>query len=443
MKKTSLKKCARVLSTMLGGVLTLSVSAYSVVNAQRSTIDSALKTSSWKIETATGDDDNLYTFDAKKGKSVNIDGKEVDVDCSTLKGLFAYEKDVSMRLAAEGAVLLKNDGDTLPLNTAEKKNVTLLGSRSYTVMGEEMVWGMKRVSASGTRYGGNMGSVAPVELAVDIATSLTNKGFKVNEAVKAAYEEYLSEKKNQVDPVFSANYQLNESNPTDIGLDRYKDSFGDTAIVTIGRPWKESGYYLPGEKGKADPSEFDADKDVLGLSKDEIATLAYAKANFKNVVVLINSVSMDIPELGDYADSILWVGLPGVYGFEGISRVLDGTLSPSGKLATTYAAKASNAIAMVNQQYEFQSGNGIEVSKGLGNLYYVPEMESIYTGYKYYESRYYDTVVNERNARDGIGATNASNWNYNNEVTDFPTPIFPRRSIPSISIGTHRRLRQR
>lgn len=413
------KKTTSVLACILAGAMMISISGYSVANANRGTLDGALGTSSWKISTDTsGNDDNLYPFKPLNTTVVGIDGTSISVDTSNLAGLFAYEKDVSMRAAAEGAVLLKNNG-VLPLTDAASKNVTLLGSRSYSVIAQVERWGMIAYDAKGFQYGGLMGSVAPANLAVDFTDSLREQGFTVNETVERAYEAWIADETHLPDIVFdTSGYSVNESTPADIGLDSMKSSFGDTAIVTIGRPARENGTYLAGAEGKADPSEFAADKDVLGLSNNELATLQYAKDNFKNVVVVINAVVMDIPELEDYADAILWVGMPGVYGLGGIARLLDGTLSPSGKLSDTYAAQASNSIAMVNQQYSFESANGVEIDNSLyNNEYYAPEVESIYTGYKYYETRYYDTVVNQFNARAGVGTTgSASNWNHNQEV---------------------------
>lgn len=419
MKRAGLKKASKVMISAFAGLLAISSSTYSVANMQRSTLDANFGTSSYRVVTdADASDDNLYGLTAKQGTVTNIDGVETNVDCSTLEGLFAYEKDVAMRQAAESAVLLKNAAGTLPLTGDRMQNITLLGSRSYSIMGEIEQWGMLRKSISGTRFGGNMGSVAPAELCVSIADALENKGFSVNKKVQSAYEDYLADAANQVDIEFSSTYSPNESNPEDIGLDSMKDTFGDTAIVTIGRPASESRYFIAGDAGKTNLDEYDSDKDVLGLSKDELATLAYARENFEKVIVLINAVQMDLPELDEYADSIMWVGIPGAYGFEGIARVLDGTLSPSGSLTDTFAARSSNSIAMVNQQYSFQSGNGITIDNDVyTNEFYAPEVESIYTGYKYYESRYYDSVINARNARDGIGATNgADTWNYKNEV---------------------------
>ena len=419
MKNNRGKKAARVLASLFAGTLTISSSAYAVVNVQRSVIDANLGISSYKVVTDTdASDDNLYGITAKQGKFVNVDGVETDVDATTLEGLFTYEKDVAVKQAAESAVLLKNENNALPLNGEAKENVTLLGSRSYAVVGEVEMWGMTMPTITGTRFGGNMGSVAPADLCESITDALKTRGFTVNQTVADAYASYLENEENQVDIEFSQTYSPNESNPTDVGLDSLKDSFGNVAIVTVGRPASESKYYVAGEEGKANPDEYEEGTDVLGLSKDELATLQYARDNFEKVIVLINAVSMDVPELDQYADAIMWVGLPGAYGFEGIAAVLDGTVSPSGALTDTYAAKASNSIAMVNQEYSFQSGNGVTIdNETYTNEFYEPEAESIYTGYKYYESRYYDSVLDARNARDMVGATNgADTWNYNNEV---------------------------
>ena len=50
--------------------------------------------------------------------------------------------------------------------------------------------------------------------------------------------------------------------------------------------------------------------------------------------------------------------------------------------------------------------------------HYVVQAEGIYTGYKYYESRYYDSVVGQGNASSPVGAYESKgNWNYADEVT--------------------------
>ena len=47
----------------------------------------------------------------------------------------------------------------------------------------------------------------------------------------------------------------------------------------------------------------------------------------------------------------------------------------------------------------------------------IVEAENIYIGYKYYETRYFDTVMNQGNAASTVGSSTGSAWNYDDEVT--------------------------
>ncbi|MCM1441830.1 MAG: fibronectin type III-like domain-contianing protein, partial [Roseburia sp.] len=48
---------------------------------------------------------------------------------------------------------------------------------------------------------------------------------------------------------------------------------------------------------------------------------------------------------------------------------------------------------------------------------YIVEAEGIYVGYKYFETRYYDSIMNPSyNAGSGKGATQSGSWDYNKEV---------------------------
>ena len=128
MKNAGKTKATRAFASLFAGILAVSSSTYAVVNAQRSVIDANLGISSYKVVTDTdASDDNLYGITAKQGTILNVDGMETEIDCTTLEGLFAYEKDVAVRQAAESAVLLKNAEDILPLD----RKSTRLNSSHY------------------------------------------------------------------------------------------------------------------------------------------------------------------------------------------------------------------------------------------------------------------------------------------------------------------------
>lgn len=148
-----------------------------------------------------------------------------------------------------------------------------------------------------------------------------------------------------------------------------------------------------------------------------------AKKNFDKVIVLINSDNpMEIEELKEDKDidSILWIGEPGTVGLKGVASVLTGEVSPSGHLPDTYAVSSVPSPAMANfGSYTFT--NATEKNFGASNYSgsnYVVESEGIYTGYKYYETRYEDTVLKQGNADSEAGASGDNgSWNYDQEVS--------------------------
>ena len=393
-------------------------SATGIVNTWRSSIDFALGTSS----TVTTSDDKFKPI------------------YETTDALVAAHKDLGERVSEEGSVLLKNNQSSLPL---KQKKVTLFG------MGSQYPF-----------LGGVMGSTVTGEDQVDLVTALSAKGFDVNPTMTSIYTAFgeiqTGEKQTWTGtaPVygyrpaeFSTPYEPSEpaiSSYTTDGKAKsdYQDSFkeyNDAAIVVISRPGSEGSDYYPGQEG-IDTKKYETNS-ALSLSKNEKELLQLAKDNFERVIVLVNSGSaMEIEELktDDQVDSILYIGFPGAYGMNGVADVLSGEANPSGHLADTYAV--DNAMAPAAQNFgrrELKDLSAITAPNSrMGNLqatsplgsfggepamaanYYLIEAEGIYTGYKYYESRYYDSVLGQGNASSSKGASNgAASWEYDKEVS--------------------------
>ena len=190
-------------------------------------------------------------------------------------------------------------------------------------------------------------------------------------------------------------------------------------IVTIARAASENGSYNPGTAG-VDPTQSLNQTDPLGLSDDERdlinAAVTAKAANGGKVIVLLNNASaMEVQEIEDNVgvDAILQVGLPGGYGFYGVADILSGAVSPSGHLTDTYAVKNANSPAAQNfGDLQWTNANpDIKMNDA------IVEAENIYIGYKYYETRYFDTVMNQGNASSTVGSSTGSAWNYDDEVT--------------------------
>lgn len=247
-------------------------------------------------------------------------------------------------------------------------------------------------------------------------------GFHVNPALQPIYDTLtasgaaFASSSNETPGTLT---HMNEPSRTDLAAQNadYTSSFaqyGDAAIVTIGRASSESTDYLPGKVqagyGITEPLQLTAgEKDIIKLAKE----------NFSKVIVLLNTNSaMEVKELKDDndIDAILWIGHLGNYGSLGLADVLCGRVSPSGGLYDIYATQNLSAPAMMNMgTYAFANAGTLDVTNSNN---YLMEVEGIYVGYRYYETRYFDTVYAQGNADSNVGAyASQGGWNYNDEVT--------------------------
>lgn len=398
----------RGLTTLTASLLTVSVAAGPVVDSYRTDIDKFLGTKSSAMVTDSTDED-LYTYKS---------------DYSSTTELLDSIEDLGERMSEEGTVLLKNENNALPLTKDETQKLSLLGFSSYyPVQGGDM----------GSSLNENKGTDADT---VDFVEALDAKGFKINEDLQKLYKSLESEFKTEVnmwgnimeyyhitapatDGVFSSKEPSQEK--MDSVDSEWKKSMDDynVMLVTIGRSSTENGTYLPGVDG-VDASQDLNQTDPLGLSDDERDLINAAVEEKENnggkvIVMLNNANAMEIDEIknNDGVDAIMEVGLPGGYGFYGVADILSGEANPSGHLTDTYAVTNANSPAAQNfGNYEWTNAdpavniNAEEV-----------EAEGIYTGYKYYETRYADTIFGQGNADATVGSSTGKAWDYDDEVS--------------------------
>ena len=407
-KKKSGRRVWRGVTTATASLLALSVCASTVVDGFRTDIDKFLGTKSTKLVTENSDGTDLYTFKSDYTSTTEL-----------LHGI----QDVGERMSEEGSVLLKNNG-ALPLTKDETQKITLLGFSSYyPVQGGDM----------GSSLVENTGTDADT---VDMVAAFKAKGFGLNQTVADMYEALQPTFKSEVQSwggtieynhitAPSTTGVFSSKEPSQAALDgqnaAWKDSMNDNnvMIVTIARSASENGSYNPGTAG-VDPTQNLNQTDPLGLSDDERdlinAAVTAKAANGGKVIVLLNNASaMEVQEIedNDGVDAILQVGLPGGYGFYGVADILSGAVSPSGHLTDTYAVKNANSPAAQNfGDLQWTNANpDIKMNDA------IVEAENIYIGYKYYETRYFDTVMNQGNASSTVGSSTGSAWNYDDEVT--------------------------
>ena len=404
----SRKNIWRGMTTLTASLLTVSVAAGPVVDSYRTDIDKFLGTKSSAMVTDSTDED-LYTYKS---------------DYSSTTELLESIEDLGERMSEEGTVLLKNENNALPLSKDETQKLSLLGFSSYyPIQGGDM----------GSSLTENEGTDADT---VDFVEALAAKGFSINEDLQNLYKSLESEFKTEVnmwgniveyyhitapatDGVFASEEPSQET--MDSVDSQWKESMDDynVMLVTIGRSSTENGTYLPGVDG-VDASQDLNQTDPLGLSDDERdlinAAVEAKESNGGKVIVMLNNANaMEIDEIknNDGVDAILEVGLPGGYGFYGVADILSGEANPSGHLTDTYAVTNANSPAAQN----FGNYEWINADPTVNINAEEVEAEGIYTGYKYYETRYADTVLGQGNADATVGSSTGKAWDYDNEVS--------------------------
>ena len=293
----------------------------------------------------------------------------------------------------EGIVLLKNEGNILPL--AAGSQVSLVG-----------------LTALDPVYGGTGSGAVDASDAPNYVDVLTGVGYEVvDQPLLTFYAE--TDKRTSTDmmePKWSKVKREAKTEDDEMTLGN-----GEHVIYVIGRVGGEGDDMTKEIEGAWTGEDEDLAPDYLTLNENERDTLMglaemKADGDVASITVIINSANpisvgfLNDPEYG--VDAALWVGSVGQTGLWAVGDVLTGAINPSGSLPDTWWV--DNQLNPV--QNNFGSYTYADAAKyNLGNRYdqYVVYQEGIYLGYKYTETRYEDVV---------LGTPNAGNYVYNNVV---------------------------
>ena len=275
---------------------------------------------------------------------------------------------VTREAAAEGMILLKNDGKTLPL-AADVRDIAVFGNTSYQFI------------AGGTGSG-------DVEEAysVSLEEGLTGAGFILDKGLKQHYLDYIRaeeakidwKKYNHVTPPRIVECTLDE------GLIRRKAEETDMAMITIGR---NAGEYS--DRKVKDDFELCADEREM-LEK---VTRIFHQEGKKVVVILNIGGVIETASWKDRPDAILLAWQGGQEGGNSVADILSGKVNPSGKLPMTFPVRYEDAASSENFPLigdeealdiyrEFYTG-----PKGTDrpNIDFTRYEEGIYVGYRYFD----------------------------------------------------------
>ena len=334
--------------------------------------------------------------------------------------LVAYEKQLCHDIEAEGAALLVNKDNTLPLAAGTK--FTPFSQSSYNLL-----------------YGGTGSGQVSAEDAISLKDAFESV-FGAGTVNPDQWNFYANCGYSRVNADTTggnqSQYRINEV-PWDKYTDAAKNSwsgYGDVALVVLARSGGE-GADLP--SANSELTSYMTDGNYLRLCKEEVEmfeNLEQLKSEgvFKKIVVLLNSSNaLQLDFVDSYGiDAVLWIGDVGMTGILGVADILAGNVNPSGRIVDTFLKDNLSAPAMQNfGAYKYTNGAdyGVETAQnntdpGIGkcNQDYVVYQEGIYVGYRYYETRYEDYVLSQGNAGDyDYDADVAFPFGYGLSYTDF------------------------
>ncbi len=340
---------------------------------------------------------NVYTV-TLNSFFTNLDSADTDVETTQDDW-----NNVAEEIESEGAVLLKNENNTLPLTDVDKVN--LLGYRSYTHV-----------------FNGTGSGATDASSAVTLTDALADVGITANPALldQGVYTFSLSSE-TEGEGLFArfmgAGYDLTTEPALseftgDCSFDSLKE-YSDVAIITLGRVGGEGS-----DLTSADPAQMDGAETYLALSDSEKELLQTARDTFGTVIVLVNSGNpIELGCLEDYnIDAALWIGDVGSRGMNAVAKILTGDVNPSGHLTDTYAYVATSAPSYANfGDFTFSNYDNA----------YVNYIEDIYVGYKWYETAdeegYFDGESNQYG--DGYDAVVQFPFGYGLSYTTFDQAI--------------------
>lgn len=361
---------------------------------------------------------NPYSVETTKVDGVVEDTRyfKSDYEFSDSEGNVSYDHDamrahsleVARDVATDGSVLLWNNG-ALPLGAGA--NISFFGGDSVKYL----------------HHGGGSGYVAiTTDKTLKSVCESEEYGMHVNPTVWNAYlsanysrggSSGIGSDKNYVD------YKINEVawNRIESAAKSSVKSYRN-AVMVIARTGSENG----DTDFKAYASDACFDDNYMDLAKNEADTLKGLidlrnQGALDKVILLINSAgAMQFKNIKNYdIDACLWVGMGGLASPEQIAALLSGKANPYGRLTDTYVYDNDSAPATVNfGDFTFAKYDGVPPTTAYSHSNkYVVYQEGIYVGYRYYETRYEDCVMNKGSAASASGVKAGSGvWNYSDEV---------------------------
>ena len=280
----------------------------------------------------------------RKSAKYTTNGSEVDIARASAYAL-------SAELCEEGFVLLKNDNGLLPL--AEKK-INVFGDDAYRPL-------------PGTDSGET----------VSLLEALADHEIETNRDLTGMYQKLLAEPENLIGKLKSrltallSREEQEDWHMPDASVIRNAKGFSSQAMLVLSA--------LPKDSRTPSPTGIPVMEDG-SLQRKLLDSVC---KEFDHVILAIASGgAVEAGFLSEYdsIDAVLWIGAPGPRGFSVLAGILAGEINPSGRTTDTWPSSFSSNPAVAGSELSYYANINGQYALHFG--------EGIYTGYRYYETRF-------------------------------------------------------
>lgn len=279
----------------------------------------------------------------------------------------ARNAELSMNLATQGMVLLENENQVLPMQ--DSGNIALFGGGAYATI----------------KGGTGSGDVNQREV-ISVWDGMKRAGYSITTEdwlndYKVAYDEA-----NASGGWFGSKVMVPDPELTENDIAAAKANGTNTGVYVISR--------LAGEF--KDRTATPGDYYLTDIEKSNIQKMA---ANFENSIVVLNVGGIMDTKFFDETeglDSLLLMSQAGMRGGDAVVKVLNGEVTPSGKLTDTWAVNYED----YNSSANFGDNDGENTQEDY--------TDDIYVGYRYF---------------DTFNVTPAYEFGYGASYTDFDIEV--------------------
>jgi beta-glucosidase len=233
-------------------------------------------------------------------------------------------------------------------------------------------------------------------------------------------------------------FMYDQSNKNEINWAMDEASNADAVVAVVGLSTLSEG-----EEGEAIASDFKSDRRTLGIPETQMKYLRELRAKTKKplIIVLTGGSPINVTEISEMADALLFAWYPGQAGGDAVADVIFGDVSPSGKLPITFPKSEKqlpdyNEYSMEGRTYKYMKEEP-EYPFGFGLSYATFEFGEMKINKLKFNKK--DTIAVEIQVKNtgNIPADEVLQLYVQVEKATFRVPFFDLKNIQRLSFKSN------